>query len=111
MRKTYRLDLEGKHPDRLLEASKHDIRKYIKRERGKALPAGADFWDFDSKAGVDEASAQPVVFAELIRAVDALVAAGNKQFFVEVLRKPGKRTPRPAAEPTTEASPESDFED
>ena len=109
MRKTYRLAIEGKHPDRLLEAAKHDVRKYIKRERGKALPAGADFWDFDSKAGVDEASAQPVPFAELIRAVDALVAAGNTQFFVEVLRKPGKRTPRPAAAPA--ASAESDFEE
>lgn len=111
MRKTYRLDLEGKHPDRLLEASKHDIRKYIKRERGKALPAGADFWDFDSKVGVDEATAQPVVFAELTRAVDALVTAGNKQFFVEVLRKPGKRTPRPVNAPEAATTSESDFED
>ena len=48
-------------------------------------------------------------FAELIRAVDALVAAGNTQFYVEVLRKPGKRTPRSAAEPVIAA--ESDFED
>ncbi|MGB3392930.1 MAG: DUF6172 family protein [Stenotrophomonas sp.] len=109
MKKTYRLDIEGKHPDRLLEASKHDIRKYIKRERGKALPAGADFWDFDSKAGIDEAGAQPLPLAELIRAVDVLVAAGNKQFYVEVLRKPGKRAPRPAAEVAVPA--ESDFED
>ena len=109
MKKTYRLAIEGKHPDRLLEASKHDIRKYIKRERGKALPAGADFWDFDSKAGIDEASAQPVPFAELIRAVDALVAAGNTQFYVEVLSKPVKRSPRPAAEAAPAA--ETDFED
>lgn len=111
MKRTYRLDIEGKHPDRLLEASKHDIRKYIKRERGKTLPAGADVWEFDSKAGVDEASAQPVEFAGLIRAVDALVAAGNTQFYVEVVSKPGKRTPRPKAEPALETSPESDFED
>ncbi len=111
VRRTYRLDIEGKHPDRLLEASKHDIRKYIKRERGKALPADADFWDFDSKAGVDEASAQPVPFPELIRAVDALVAAGNTQFYVEVLRKPAKRTPRPAATTDAAPDPESDFED
>ena len=109
MRRTYRLDIEGKHPDRLLDASKHDIRKYIKRERGKALPAGADFWDFDSRVGIDEASAKVVPFPELIRAVDALVAAGNRQFFVEVLRKPGKRTPRPAADPAIAA--ENDFED
>ena len=109
MRKTFPLTAEGKHPDRLLEASKHDIRKYLKRERNKALPAGADFWDFDSKAGVDEASAQAVPFPELIRAVDALVAAGNRQFYVEVLRKPGKRTPRPAA--AADVPAESDFED
>ncbi len=108
MRKTYKLNIEGKNRDRLLEASKHDIRKYIKRERGKELPAGADFWDFDSKSGVDEASAVTVPFAELIRSVDALVAAGNDQFFVEVLRKPGKRTPKPAA---ATAADETTFED
>lgn len=39
MKKTYSLAIEGKHPDRLLEASKHDIRKYTKRERGKAVPS------------------------------------------------------------------------
>ncbi|WP_305804205.1 DUF6172 family protein [Stenotrophomonas sp. YIM B06876] len=95
MRKTYQLNIEGKNRDRLVEAAKHDIRKYVKRERGKELPAGADFWDFDSKSGVDEAGAVSVPFAELIRSVDTLVTAGNDQFFVEVLRKPGKRTPKP----------------
>ncbi|MCL7715085.1 DUF6172 family protein [Stenotrophomonas mori] len=95
MRRTYRLDIEGKHPDRLLEASKHDIRKYLRRERRKALPAGADFWDFDTRVGVDEASAQAVPLPALIHAVDALVAAGNRQFYVEVLRTPGTRPARP----------------
>lgn len=103
MRKTYRLNIEGKNRDRLLEASKHDIRKYIKRERGKALPAGADFWDFDSKSGIDEANAVTVPFAELIRSIDTLVSAGNDQFFVEVLRKPGKRTPKPVAAPSDDS--------
>ena len=110
MRKTYRLNIEGKNRDRLLEASKHDIRKYMRRERGKALPAGHDYWDFDTRAGVDEASAQPVPVAELIRAVDALVEAGNEQFFVEVLRKPAKRNPRPASDAPA-AGAETDFAD
>lgn len=109
MKKTYSLAIEGKHPDRLLEASKHDIRKYTKRERGKALPAGADSWGFDSKLGVDEASAKPVGYDELFRAIDALVAAGNTQFYVEVLSKPAKRSPRPVAEAAPAA--ETDFED
>ena len=33
MKKTFQLQVEGKHPERLLEAIKHDIRKYLKRER------------------------------------------------------------------------------
>ena len=49
MKKTYPLTAEGKHPDRVLEAVKHDIRKYFKRERSRPVPAGADFWDFDCK--------------------------------------------------------------
>lgn len=95
MKKTYQLRIEGKHPDRLLDASKHDIRKYIRRERRKALPAGADFWDFDTLLGGDEASAAVLPPAELIRAIDALVVSGATQFYVEIRSKPGKRTPRP----------------
>ena len=92
MRKTYRLNIEGKHRDRLLEASKHDIRKYFKRERNKTLPAGVDYWDFDTKAGVDEASAAVVPYAELFRCIDALLADGGDQFYVEVVSKPGHRS-------------------
>ncbi|MFA0924920.1 DUF6172 family protein [Xanthomonas fragariae] len=94
MRKTYQLNLEGKNRDRLLESSKNDIRKYIRRERRKDLPEGADYWDFDMRLGVDEASAAPLPSAELIRSITALAAEGDDQFFVEILRKPGKRTPR-----------------
>lgn len=98
MRRTYRLDIEGKHPDRLLEASKHDIRKYIRRERRKELPKGADFWDFDTRFGTDEASAEVIFPAELIRRVDALVAEGGNQFFVQIERKPGVRPARVAGD-------------
>lgn len=97
MRRTYRLDIEGKNRDRLVEASKHDIRKYIRRERRKALPAGAHFWDFDTRFGVDEASAADIAPAELMRRIDALVAEGGNQFFVQVERKPGVRPPRAEA--------------
>jgi len=95
MRKTYQLNLEGKNRDRLLESSKHEIRKYIRRERRKALPQGMDYWDFDTRLGVDEASAVALPPAELIRSINALTAAGGDQFFVEILRKPCKRTSLP----------------
>ncbi|SEK38981.1 hypothetical protein SAMN05428989_0028 [Pseudoxanthomonas sp. GM95] len=109
MRKTYPLQIEGKNPDRLLEAAKHDIRKYIAREQRKALPADADTWRFDARLGTEEASARTISSGELIRAIDALVADGGTQFYVEVVAKPGKRN----APPADKAAPsdELDFDD
>jgi len=95
MRKTYLLNVEGKNRDRLLEASKHDIRKYVKRERSRPLPAGVDFWDFDCKFGSDEASAAVVHFAALMSLIDTTVQEGGEQFYVEVVTKHGHRTARP----------------
>lgn len=98
MKKTYLLRIEGKNTDRLLEAAKHDIRKYLKRERAKDLPKGVDFWDFDCQVGTDADKTQAVHAAELMAQVDSLVQAGAAQFYVEVLAKPGVRTNKPRAD-------------
>ena len=37
MKKLFLLDIEGKNRDRVIEATKHEIRKYIKREQRKPL--------------------------------------------------------------------------
>lgn len=95
MKKTYTLNIEGKNRDRLIDAAKHDIRKYVKRERARALPAGVDFWDFDCKSGTSEATAETLHFANLTTSIDALVAEGGEQFYVEVVTKHGHRTVRP----------------
>ena len=98
MRKTYVLNLEGKSRDRLLDAAKHDIRKYVKRERARALPTGVDFWDFECKLGVDESGAVALHFATLITSVDSFAKDGIEQLYVEVVTKHGHRVARPAAE-------------
>jgi hypothetical protein len=98
MRKTYPLRPEGKNPDRVLDAVKHDIRKYMKRERRRDLPDGATFWDFDCRFGADKDSAQTANPAELIGLLDALAKAGGEQCYVELLAKPGVRQPRPAGQ-------------
>ncbi len=107
MKKTYVLKVEGKNRDRLLDASKHDIRKYVKRERAKALPEGADFLDFDCKVGATDASAAAVHFAEVMGAVDALVVGGADQFYVELISKPGHRLARPVIAPDSEKAQEA----
>jgi hypothetical protein len=98
MKKTFQLQVEGKHPDRLLEAIKHDIRKYLKRERRRDLPEGADFWDFDCKFGLTEETAEVVHLANVITCIDDAVAKEAKQFYVAILAKHGVRTKRPAGE-------------
>lgn len=95
MRKTYVLTLEGKNRDRLLEASKHDIRKYVKRERSRALPAGVDYWDFDCRFGASEAAAAEVHFATLMGLIDTLAREGGAQFYAEIVTKHGLRSAKP----------------
>ena len=98
MRKTFPLHVEGKHPDRVVDAIKHEIRKYLKRERRRDVPAGADFWDFDCKFGLTEDTAEVVHLANVITCIDNAVANQAKQFYVEILAKHGVRSKRPAGE-------------
>ena len=96
MKKTYALQAANKHPDRVLDAVKHDIRKYLKRERNRALPEGADYWDFDCCIGLSQDDAAPVHVAELTRHLDVLAKDGSSQCYVEVLARPAQRQTRPA---------------
>ena len=91
MKKNFPLQAEGKHPDRVLEAVKHDIRKYFKRERNRDVPKGVDFWDFDCKVGLSADSAEVVRVSGVIEAVDTAAKAGAALVYVEILSKHGVR--------------------
>ena len=104
MRKTYLLIIEGKNRDRLLDAAKHDIRKYVKRERSRPLPSGVDFFDFDCKLGASEGAASALHFATLMSSIDALVKDGADQFYVEVVTTHGHRSARPQDADAAESS-------
>jgi hypothetical protein len=96
VRKTYQLIIEGKHPDRVLDAVKHDIRKYVKRQRRVPLPEGVDYWDFDCKFGTSKETAVPVHFGEIMGLIDAVAKEGGAAFHLELLAKNGHRKARPA---------------
>ncbi len=104
MKKTFALQAEGLHPDRRLEAIKNEIRKYMRRERGKPLPKGADFWDFDCRFAVPPQEPQAIAQADLMGLVDGAAQGGAAQFYLEVLARPAQRVLRPvdpdAAPPT-----------
>lgn len=98
MKKTYEL----KHPkikvDRLVDSVKHDVKKYIKRERNKALPEGADFWDFDCKFGKTEKEAAIVHLSQINKSIDEAVQQELESFYLEIIAKSGIRTKKPDTE-------------
>ena len=79
----------------MLEAVKHEIRKYLKRERRRELPEGVDFLDFDCRFGATREAAEVVHLSSLMGHLDAVARGGGAQAYVEILAKPGVRRPRP----------------
>jgi len=101
MRKTFQLHVEGKNRDRVLDAVKHEIRKYVQRERRRPLPAGVDFLDFDCRFGPTPEAAEAAHLSALNGLIDALAKDGGEQAYVEILAKAGHRQTRaPAVGPT-----------
>lgn len=98
MRKTFELNIEGKNRDRVVEAVKHEIRKYIKRERRRDIPAGADYWDFDCRFGANADIAQVTHLGNLTELIDSAVKEGAPSIYVEILAKPGHRKAKAADE-------------
>jgi hypothetical protein len=109
MKKTHPLMVEGKKPERVLDALKHTLRQYVRRERNKPLPEGVDYWDFDCQMGLQADTAQRVHVAELNKALDALAIEGAVAVYVEILRKPCIRQSKPPApaDETTSPPPEA----
>ena len=95
MKKTFKLNIEGRHRDRVVEATKHEIRKYVKRQRRVPLPEGVDYWDFDCRFGASAETAAVVHFATLTALIDAAAKEGAEAFYLEILASHGHRTPRP----------------
>lgn len=88
MKKIFKLTDEKRHEDRVLEAVKHEIRKYVKREKRKKLEdAQRTYWDFDCKIGTAADNAKPVEYDSLIKALDAIKATGTKECYVEIFAK------------------------
>lgn len=106
MKKTFTLTLEGKKRDRVLDAVKHEIRKYVARERRRALAPGVDFLDFDCRFGLAEASAATAHLAALTGLIDEAAQGGADQFYVEILAKAGHRQVRPKPVDEVAGNPE-----
>ncbi len=97
MKKIFKLTDEKLKPERQVEAVKHEIKKYIKRERRRDLDEGVDFLDFDCKFGSDEATGEVIHLAEINKSIDWAVSENMQSFYLEVTAKPGYRNKKPQA--------------
>lgn len=102
MKKSFPLHLPGKVDARVVESVKHDVRKYVQRERRKTLPPDFSVWDFSCKVGADSDNCHEVAWREIGPAIDSVVSGGADSVYVEVVAVPAHRplpTPPTAAEP------------
>jgi len=95
MKKTFSLTHSKIKAARPAESVRNEVRKYLKRERKKELPEGADFWDFDCKFGPNSEDAKVIHVAEIGKCVDAAEEQQLDSFYVEILAKPAHRTKKP----------------
>ncbi len=91
MKKTISLTHPKIKAARLVDSIKHDVKKYIKRERNKKIPNDVDYWDFDCKYGNTEAEAGVIHLAEINKCIDRAAELGLESFYLEILVKPGHR--------------------
>ncbi|MGX5174862.1 DUF6172 family protein [Aliikangiella sp. IMCC44653] len=91
MKKTFQLEHPKIKLPRMYEATKHEVKKYLRRERNKTLPEDAGYWDFDCQFGASEQSAQPVHVKEINQKIDEAETQGLTSFYIQILAKPGKK--------------------
>lgn len=92
MKKIFPLTAAGKADARVIEAIKHDVRKYVNRERRKPLPEGFDIWEFSCKAGLDQATAESKPLRDVGPAIDAVASGGASAVYLEILAVPSHRS-------------------
>ncbi|MFT4763472.1 MAG: hypothetical protein ACI9OH_000559 [Oleispira sp.] len=83
---------------RLVESIKHDIKKYLGRERRKTLPEGTDYWTFDCKFGPSQDAAVAVYTSEINKKIDEAVEQELTEFYVEILARAAAHKPKTDAD-------------
>lgn len=98
MKKTFKLSHPTIKYPRLIEATKHEVKKYLKRERNKKLPEYADFWGFDCRFGQTEDGAEEIHVAQINEKISFAESQEWTEFYLEILAAPAQRAKRDVLE-------------
>jgi len=89
MKKTFLMSHPKIKLPRLVDAIKFEVKKYLRRERNKSIPDGADFWDFDCRFGPDKDNAEVIHLGAINQHIDEAEKNELESFYLEILAKPG----------------------
>ncbi|MFT6631258.1 MAG: hypothetical protein ACJAS4_001207 [Bacteriovoracaceae bacterium] len=95
MKKTFTLKDPVKKVERVADAIKHEVKKYLKRERNKTVPDKVDFWDFDCRIGDNVGKNTKIEVSEISSNIDKFVAEEKETFYLEIIAKPGFKISKP----------------
>jgi len=98
MKKNFTMNHPKKKSDRLFEAVKGEVKRYIKREQKKELPENTDYWDFDCKYGHTKQEAKQIHISEINKFIDEAEKLELESFYLEILAKACKRAKKKETE-------------
>ena len=96
MKKRFALTDTKKAPQRVLEGIKNDIRKYIKREKRKPLPADTNFWRIDCKFAKNENDLEDIKFEDIMKNINEASQEKCESFMIELVSVAVQKTPKEA---------------
>ncbi len=91
MKKSFPLQAAGKADARVRDKIRHEVNKYVRRCRQKAVPAGFAQWDFVCRAGRDAAGAEVKSLQDIASAIDTIAATGATSVYLEIEAVPAQR--------------------
>ncbi|MDX8398236.1 MAG: DUF6172 family protein [Mariprofundaceae bacterium] len=94
MKKTFNLTHPKKKYNRLVEAARNEVKKYLKRERNKELPAGFECWNFDCRFGENAEQAEVIQLSDIRQSISSIEDKKLESFYLEILAKPANKPER-----------------
>jgi hypothetical protein len=91
MKKTFPLQSPGKDDARVRDKIRHEVNKYVRREREKTLPEGFTWWSFACRVGPSAEQASVKSLDDVASAIDSVAQDGATTVYVEIVASPSQR--------------------
>lgn len=93
MKKTFPLQAPGKDDARVRDKIRHEVNKYVRRERNKPLPEGFTWWSFACRVGPSAEQATARALDAVASAIDTVALEGATTVYIEIVVSPSQRPP------------------